>query len=168
MKNSQIEPESSTTESSLKPAISDVDNLSRTSSTASDMSDDGEEHARRNFEINFPNTDPPFMSNKVSTGKYSIWTFLPKNLFIQCSKMANFYFIMMTCLQLYRPIAQPGGAYTTFMCVVFICGVSSIKDAFEDAKRHKSDEEENKRTCEFLPFGGRQFVKGKGEDIKVG
>ena len=93
------------------------------------------------------------MSNKVCTGKYTLWNFLPKNLFLQFTKMANFYFFMMGCLQLYAPISQPGGWATTFLSVAFIAGVSSIKDAFEDRKRHKSDAEENNRLCELLPFG---------------
>ena len=40
------------------------------------------------------------MSNRVTTTKYTCVTFLPKNSFEQFSKMANFYFLFMTVLQL--------------------------------------------------------------------
>ena len=108
------------------------------------------------------------MSNRVSTGKYTLWNFLPKNLFLQFTKMANFYFLVMGCLQLYPPISSSGGWLTTFMSVGFICGISAIKDAFEDRKRHKSDEEENMRPCGVLPFGGHEFAQTTSQDIKVG
>ena len=47
------------------------------------------------------------------------------------------------------------------MSVAFISGISAIKDAFEDNKRHKSDNEENDREYEYLPFGETVLVKGK-------
>ena len=82
--------------------------------------------------------------------------------------MANFYFLFMGCLQLYGPISQAGGWFTTFLSVAFICGVSMLKDFFEDRKRHKSDAEENNRQTQFLPVGGNAFGRGKAEDIRVG
>jgi len=36
-----------------------------------------------------------FKNNKVSTAQYSWWSFLPKNLFYQLTKMANIYFLVM-------------------------------------------------------------------------
>ena len=38
--------------------------------------------------------DPQIPNNKISTGKYNVITFLPKNLFEQFSKMANMYFLV--------------------------------------------------------------------------
>ena len=43
-----------------------------------------------------------------------------------------------------------------------------MKDAFEDNKRHKSDNEENSREYEQLPFGEDKFKKAESRDIKVG
>ena len=50
---------------------------------------------RRVFEINYSNIDQQFMPNSICTGKYTCLTFLPKNLFLQITKMANFYFLLM-------------------------------------------------------------------------
>jgi len=84
------------------------------------------------------------MSNKVVTTKYNCLTFLPKNGFTQFAKMANAYFLFMTVLQLVPGLGDFYGAATTLMPLMFVVGVSMIKDAFEDNKRRKQDTEENK------------------------
>lgn len=42
------------------------------------------------------NPDMEIGPNKISTGKYSVFTFLPKNLIEQFSKLANLYFLVPT------------------------------------------------------------------------
>ena len=54
------------------------------------------------------------------------------------------------------------------MGVTFMIGISAIKDAFEDWKRHKSDDEENSLPCKLLPFDTQEFEDAKAEDVKVG
>ena len=57
----------------------------------------------RKFEINtiFKKKDKTrrFIDNRISTSKYNVITFLPKNLMYQFSKMANAYFLMMAMLE---------------------------------------------------------------------
>ena len=83
------------------------------------------------------------MSNRVQTTKYTCASFFPKNLFEQFSKMANAYFLFMTVLQLVPGLQDFYGAATTLMPLLFVVGVSMIKDAFEDNKRRKQDTTEN-------------------------
>ena len=40
-----------------------------------------------------------FPTNRISTGKYSVWNFLPKNLLLQFKRVANTYFLIMFILQ---------------------------------------------------------------------
>ena len=40
-----------------------------------------------------------FQGNEISTSKYSLLTFLPKNLFEQFRRIANAYFLFLLCLQ---------------------------------------------------------------------
>lgn len=94
-----------------------------------------------------------FPTNRISTSKYSILTFLPLNLFEQFSKMSNFYFLMLTLMETIKPIASAGGWQTMLMPLAFVVGVSMIKDIFEDRKRHKSDDEENNRRCMAINRG---------------
>ena len=97
------------------------------------------------------------MSNRVLTTKYTCLTFLPKNVFEQFSKMANFYFLFLTVLQLMPGLFDLYGAGTTLMPLLFVVGVSMIKDAFEDNKRRKQDNEENDMLCMCAPRGDSKF-----------
>jgi len=40
-----------------------------------------------------------FKGNEVTTSKYNLFTFLPKNLFEQFHRLANAYFLLLLCLQ---------------------------------------------------------------------
>lgn len=116
---------------------------------------------RRIFEVNTVfeelQHDRAFMSNRVLTTKYTCLTFLPKNVFEQFSKMANFYFLFLTVLQLMPGLFDLYGAGTTLMPLLFVVGVSMIKDAFEDNKRRKQDNEENDMLCMCAPRGDSKF-----------
>ena len=81
----------------------------------------------------------------MKTSKYSCLTFVPLNLLYQFTKMANFYFLLLVLLELYPPVHTPGGALSMLMPLMFVVGVSMIKDVFEARKSHLSDEEENMR-----------------------
>jgi hypothetical protein len=98
-----------------------------------------------------------YKSNFVSTGKYNLLTFLPQNLKIQFSKMANLYFLIMCLLELYRPISDSGGQPVVALPLSFVVGLSMLKDAFEDIKRHISDRTENMKK---VMAGVRKVKKG--------
>jgi len=53
--------------------------------------------------------------------------------------MANAYFLLLVFLELYPPVHTPGGAISMLVPLMFVVGVSMIKDAFEDRKRYLSD-----------------------------
>ena len=84
-----------------------------------------------------------YRDNKVKTSKYSLLTFLPKNLFEQFSKLANVYFLLISFMQMIPIISISAGKPVMLMPLAFVIVVSMIKDIFEDYKRHKSDKIEN-------------------------
>ena len=83
--------------------------------------------------------------NQVHTGKYNVLTFLPLNLMQQFSKMANLYFLIMLCMELYKPISDSDGAPVLALPLTTVVGISLVKDLYEDIKRHLSDRDENNR-----------------------
>jgi P-type E1-E2 ATPase len=93
---------------------------------------------------------------------------VPKNLFEQFSKMANLYFLILMFMQLYKPISDSGGIPTLAGPLLFVVGISMIKDAVEDNSRRKSDNQENDKKCEFVTRAGTTFTSGKARDIQVG
>ena len=52
--------------------------------------------------------------------------------------------------------------------LLFVIGVSMIKDIFEDLKRHKSDDLENNRLAQVYDKLNKEFVKIPWRQVKVG
>ena len=85
-----------------------------------------------------------YASNEIHTAKYTWLTFLPKNLFYQFTRIANIYFLVMMIFQMIPQITISQGMPTILMPLSFVVLVSMVKDIIEDAKRHSSDNRENK------------------------
>ena len=84
--------------------------------------------------------------NGIKTTKYTIWSFLPKNLFEQFHRFANIYFLFIVILNLI-PEINAFGRYIAMAPLVFVLSVTAVKDLFEDRRRYNSDREVNARIC---------------------
>jgi phospholipid-translocating ATPase len=87
-----------------------------------------------------------FPGNHVRTTKYTMLSFLPKNLFEQFHRVANLYFLFIVLLNWF-PAINAFGKEIAMIPVAFVLGVTAIKDAFEDRRRHNSDKRINNSTC---------------------
>ena len=105
-----------------------------------------------------------FPNNIIQTTKYSILTFLPKNLFEQFSRIANFYFLIIVSLLQFKwaPIA----AAAAIMPLTIVIGISAIREAIEDYLRHKSDEKINSTLSRKLING--EFIDCQWNELFVG
>ena len=139
----------------------------------SDKKDDGkaaESRRRRNVYVNI---DLPmseldkhgqpriYARNKVRTSKYTIWTFLPKNLGEQFRRVANLYFLGLVILQSKPAVCRIefpaaiadhvpvfpifGGAspVLAMLPLLAIITITGIKDGIEDYRRQELDEAVN-------------------------
>lgn len=86
------------------------------------------------------------LSNVVKTTKYSIWNFLPKNLFEQFHRFANIYFLFIVILN-WIPAVQAFGKEIAMIPLLIVLSVTLVKDLFEDQRRRRSDLEVNNRQC---------------------
>lgn len=108
--------------------------------------------------ININNPEPAdteqsrFVGNQIHTAKYTWWSFLPKNLFFQFTKMANVYFLIMMIFQMIPQISISDGRPTIGMPLGFVVLVCMVKDIIEDSKRHSSDNRENNSEVLCIPF----------------
>ena len=84
--------------------------------------------------------------NKIKTTKYSLITFLPKNLFEQFHRFANIYFLAIVILN-WIPQVNAFGKEIAMFPLVFVLSVTAIKDLFEDRRRYKSDQQVNNSNC---------------------
>ncbi|KAF8395542.1 hypothetical protein HHK36_019490 [Tetracentron sinense] len=106
-----------------------------------------------------------FAGNSIRTGKYTILTFLPRNLFEQFHRVAYIYFLVIAVLNQLPQLAVFGRG-ASIMPLAFVLLVTAVKDAYEDWRRHQSDQIENNRVASVLVNG--QFQPKKWKDIRVG
>ncbi|KAJ3720646.1 hypothetical protein C8R42DRAFT_627902 [Lentinula raphanica] len=107
---------------------------------------------RRNVYVNHPlghseidqNGEPiaRYKRNKVRTTKYTIVTFIPKNLFEQFRRVANIFFLVLVVVQLI-PIFDADTGAIAVLPLLFIVTVTALKDAIEDYRRAKLDDQVN-------------------------
>lgn len=93
-----------------------------------------------------------FVSNYVTTSKYTALTFITSTLFKQITKPLIIYFILLSLLQS-LPLISPLNPFTSITPLLFIISISMIREAFEDLERHKVDLELNSSKCEIWKDG---------------
>ncbi|NXU48658.1 AT11C ATPase, partial [Turnix velox] len=105
-----------------------------------------------------------FCDNRIVSSKYTLWNFLPKNLFEQFRRIANFYFLIIFLVQVI--VDTPTSPVTSGLPLFFVITVTAIKQGYEDWLRHRADNEVNKSTV-FVVENAKQVQK-ESEKIKVG
>uniref|UniRef100_A0A8I3W721 Phospholipid-transporting ATPase n=1 Tax=Callithrix jacchus TaxID=9483 RepID=A0A8I3W721_CALJA len=105
-----------------------------------------------------------FCDNRIVSSKYTLWNFLPKNLFEQFRRIANFYFLIIFLVQV--TVDTPTSPVTSGLPLFFVITVTAIKQGYEDWLRHRADNEVNKSTVYIIENAKR--VRKESEKIKVG
>ncbi|KAM4695931.1 phospholipid-transporting ATPase IG [Rhinophrynus dorsalis] len=115
-----------------------------------------------------PDTDayitPKFCDNRIVSSKYTVWNFIPKNLFEQFRRIANFYFLIIFLVQ--AIVDTPTSPVTSGLPLFFVITVTAIKQGYEDWLRHRADNEVNKSTVYIIEKS--KCIKKESEKIKVG
>ncbi|KAJ7574583.1 hypothetical protein C8J56DRAFT_1172699 [Mycena floridula] len=111
-----------------------------------------------------------YTTNQVITSKYTVLTFLPRNLLEQFRRIANIFFAAIAILQFFPKFSTISPGLVIFPLLVVLT-ITALKDAYEDIKRHQSDSRVNHSTVRVLDGGGwsnpngmhnksRTFVRG--------
>ncbi|KAL2269001.1 hypothetical protein VTJ83DRAFT_3847 [Remersonia thermophila] len=107
-------------------------------------------------------TGHPYVSNFIRSSRYTLWNFLPKQLFFQFSKLANFYFLVIGILQMI-PGLSTTGTYTTIGPLIFFVALSMAKEGYDDYRRYRLDKLENRSLVSVLdPEGTVKRAPGEG------
>uniref|UniRef100_A0A7S2QSA1 Phospholipid-transporting ATPase n=1 Tax=Norrisiella sphaerica TaxID=552664 RepID=A0A7S2QSA1_9EUKA len=107
-----------------------------------------------------------FISNYVRTTRYTWWNFLPKNLWEQFQRAANVYFLIMAIIT-GIPGVSTIPVYSTVTPLIFVLGVTAIKDAIDDYKRYTNDKILNQSRIEVLKPGG-ETEPTRWDELQVG
>ncbi|PPQ72110.1 hypothetical protein CVT24_002421 [Panaeolus cyanescens] len=90
-----------------------------------------------------------YATNQVITSKYTLITFVPRNLLEQFRRIANIFFLVIAILQFFRKFStiSPGLVILPLLIVIII---TALKDGYEDVKRHQSDRHVNNSLVRVL------------------
>ncbi|XP_067569497.1 phospholipid-transporting ATPase IH isoform X6 [Pseudorca crassidens] len=102
--------------------------------------------------------------NRIVSSKYTFWNFIPKNLFEQFRRIANFYFLIIFLVQLI--IDTPTSPVTSGLPLLFVITVTAVKQGYEDWLRHKADSAVNQCPVHFVQHG--RLVRKQSRKLRVG
>ena len=104
-------------------------------------------------------------NNKISTTKYNFLTFLPKGLLVQFTRLPNIFFLFTAIIQSI-PVISPLTSLTAIIPLIFVLGVSMIREFIEDWTRKTYDDLNNKE--EIIVFRDGTFKKEYSQSLKIG
>ncbi|XP_061841115.1 phospholipid-transporting ATPase IH isoform X3 [Nerophis lumbriciformis] len=105
-----------------------------------------------------------FPDNRIVSSKYTFWNFIPKNMFEQFRRVANFYFLIIFLVQLI--IDTPTSPVTSGLPLFFVITVTAIKQGYEDWLRHKADNAVNKCPVHVVQHG--KVIRKQSRKLRVG
>ncbi|KAK2375943.1 putative phospholipid-transporting ATPase [Trifolium repens] len=106
-----------------------------------------------------------YADNSVRSTKYTIATFLPKSLFEQFRRVANFYFLVTGSLAFTN--LAPYTTVSAILPLVIVIGATMVKEGIEDWRRKKQDIEVNNRRVK-VHQGHGTFEYTGWKNLKVG
>lgn len=92
------------------------------------------------------NPNRNYCGNQIKTSKYTVLSFIPKNIFEQLHRFANLYFLGIVVLN-FVPVVNAFQPEVSMIPICIILAVTAIKDAWEDLRRYKSDKVINNQEC---------------------
>jgi len=107
-----------------------------------------------------------YTANRINNQKYNLITFVPLVLFNQFKQFYNLFFLLICVAQLF-PILRIGLLITYISPLAFVLSITLFKEAIDDCKRYRRDNEINSEVYERLDTDGG-FVNIKSASIKVG
>ncbi|KAI1113328.1 phospholipid-translocating P-type ATPase [Nemania sp. NC0429] len=90
-----------------------------------------------------------YTTNTIRSNRYTILSFLPKQLFFQFRRLANFYFLVIGILQ-QIPGWSPTGRYTTLGPLIAFVALIMAKEGWDDYRRYLLDREDNMALASVL------------------
>ncbi|KAK4685890.1 phospholipid-translocating ATPase, partial [Tremellales sp. Uapishka_1] len=97
-----------------------------------------------------------YPTNQNVTSKYSVITFLPRNLLEQFRRVANVFFLSIAILQFF-PKFSTISAGLVILPLLFVLAITAAKDGYEDVKRHQADHKVNHSIVHVLE-GGDEYT----------
>ena len=107
-----------------------------------------------------------YMTNIVSSARYTWLSLVPKSLFEQFQRIANIWFLIVSIFQLAALQLDPTTSWSTILPLCVLLSITLIKDAISTYNQLKKDKEIN--DAEYVHWNGSMFNRIKCKDILVG
>jgi len=109
--------------------------------------------------VQFPSLKPSKHRNYIRTTKYTLFTFLPLNLYFQFKRLYNIYFLAaaLTTLSGYSSLSP----ITQILPLLLVLLAAALKDAFEDFARYKQDRSANNAKVTVVRGGKKLQILAK-------
>ena len=104
-------------------------------------------------------------NNKISTTKYNFISFLPKSLLLQFTRLPNIFFLFTAIIQS-MPVISPLSSITAIVPLIFVLGISMIREFIEDWNRKNYDDLNNRE--EVIVFREGVFKKSMSQSLRIG
>uniref|UniRef100_A0A4W4GAY7 Phospholipid-transporting ATPase n=1 Tax=Electrophorus electricus TaxID=8005 RepID=A0A4W4GAY7_ELEEL len=108
-----------------------------------------------------------YQGNGIRTTKYTLLTFIPKNLFEQFHRVANLYFLFLAMLN-WIPVVEAFQREITMIPLVVVLTVIALKDAMEDYRRYCYDQRINNTLTHVYSRKQWQYVERRWAEVCVG
>ncbi|KAM5298295.1 phospholipid-transporting ATPase VB [Ctenodactylus gundi] len=108
-----------------------------------------------------------YSGNRICTTKYTLLTFLPRNLLEQFHRWANLYFLLLVVLN-WVPSMEVFHREITMLPLAIVLFIIMVKDGVEDFKRHRFDREINCLNIQIYERKDQRFVQKRWKDVRVG
>ncbi|CAG9333982.1 unnamed protein product [Blepharisma stoltei] len=109
-----------------------------------------------------------FPNNFITSGKYTVFSLVPKNLFEQFNRVANIWFLIVSIFQLLPFGLSPTSNWATIAPLSLVLSVSLFKDGYLDYRRHAMDRKINNRIAKRWENTAGKFIESKWMDLRVG
>ena len=103
--------------------------------------------------------------NRITTTKYNVFTFIPKGLLYQFSRLSNVYFLFTAIIQSI-PLISPLTSITAIVPLIFVLGVSMIRELIEDLVRNNFDNLNNEE--EVIVLRNNRFIRAMSKTLRYG
>ncbi|XP_043369835.1 phospholipid-transporting ATPase VD isoform X3 [Dermochelys coriacea] len=119
------------------------------------------------FKEEYEKVSKLYMNNRIRTTKYTLFNFLPRNLFEQFYRAANLYFLFLVVLN-WVPLVEAFQKEITMLPLVVVLTIIAVKDGLEDYSKYKLDKQINNLLTKVYSRKEKKYVDQCWKDVNVG
>ncbi|XP_054834804.1 phospholipid-transporting ATPase VB [Eublepharis macularius] len=108
-----------------------------------------------------------YSGNGIQTTKYSLLTFLPRNIFEQFHRLANLYFLLLVIINWF-PQLEVFHKEITMLPLATVLLIIAVKDGIEDYKRYRFDQQINSSKTTVYKKRKNTYIEKFWKDVCVG